>query len=51
MASNDGVPPGIVCTPTEYALSRTDPGSLRCLTRNETIGLTVSPLTPLTDII
>ena len=41
MSSNDSVPPGIVCTPTEYALSREDPHSLYCLTRNETIGLTV----------
>ena len=41
MSSNDSVPPGIVCTPTEYALFQKDLHFIYCLTRNETIGLTV----------
>ena len=48
MANNDSVPPGVVCTPAEYVLSQTDNKTLHCLTRSETIGMTVGPLTLLT---
>lgn len=41
MASNDSVPPGIVCTLADYIRSRTDAKSMHCLTRGETIGLTI----------
>ena len=38
---NVSVPPGIVCTPADYLSSLTDVNSLHCLTRSDTIGLTI----------
>jgi len=35
------VPPGIVCTPAQYDRSLTGGGSIHCLTRSQSIGLTV----------
>ena len=39
----DGPPQGVICTPDEYQRSLQDP-SIHCLTRAESIGLTVSEL-------
>jgi len=36
------VPPGIVCSPEQYAQSLNDPLSLYCLSRGDAVGLTVS---------